>query len=429
MSKTIIIAENGAAKTLTVDKLRTAGGGLFIPAEEALVDGITIRANGTYKASDFGLKAFDSVKVAVGSGNTALDGNARVGAIKAVTPVIREGNRPRSMGGTRYIKTRVPGGGACVWLPESAITTTTLTANRNGAYSPGDLYGYSQVTVNIGSGGGGGWGGGDISWGGGGDIPPWVESGEVDHIKITTPPSFLGPYLDGVLIQTDGIEVTAFDENDNALGVLPFEELVFPVTVTDFDAVSTGYSVSSGATASRANWSQPIDVYTWLEMRWVEKGEEHYKRLVGQHIVAKDFSSKTKSAYFVSPTPGTIGGYIYDDNVTYVNHTNEFTFNDKTIYWAASPDNGVAWYSIPTTYTTPINRRSSSPNQYTLWTAVYGDVVSSAGQVVPVQWTRPTDGEVLEDFFTISVDDLRPGGQGDDTPAYEQIPGILDIVF
>ena len=67
MSKNITIKEGGAAKQLTVDKLKTnlVSGGtcLWVPEDETNLTTKTITANGTYKASDDGYYGYSEVTV------------------------------------------------------------------------------------------------------------------------------------------------------------------------------------------------------------------------------------------------------------------------------------------------------------------------------------------------------------------------------
>ena len=40
--------------------------------------------------------------------------------------------------------------------------------------------------------------------------------------------------------------------------------------------------------------------------------------------------------------------------------------------------------------------------------------ILTPGSVIPVQWSRPIDMKILEDSFTISVENIIPGGGGED---------------
>ena len=65
------------------------------------------------------------------------------------------------------------------------------------------------------------------NFGGGGHI---TVAGGPTRIEVTTPPTKT-EYNDGDIIDFTGIEVTAYREDDSVYGIVPFDELEFPVTI------------------------------------------------------------------------------------------------------------------------------------------------------------------------------------------------------
>lgn len=53
---------------------------------------------------------------------------------------------------------------------------------------------------------------------------------DIASIEVTKSPNKV-EYNDGDTIDFTGIEVTAYKEDNSVFGVIPFEELIFPVTV------------------------------------------------------------------------------------------------------------------------------------------------------------------------------------------------------
>lgn len=264
-------------------------------------------------------------------------------------------------------------------------------------------------------------------------------------------------YLHNEKIDYTGIVVMAFTEDDKVWkneqypnGVIPFEELIFPVETADATiadnikyarsslntetieqpiplAINTlvyasniGYSPASGEEGFRVTvylkdkgmWAdKDMDIVatgTLISQEQIDSGD-HY----GSYTVIL-FASKKKIMKV-----GII--YRYDDGYSYHFYFAEksdkdiwsYTYQDKTVYFV-EVDTGISettGYMIPEAGPGTLNdnaRKGAIWNADVLnhmgkvaWTIVYGDITGGVQQI-PVQWKRP-DGEILETSFFINV--------------------------
>lgn len=338
---------------------------------------------------------------------------------KSIT--IKEGGLSRQFGPESGLTTKTQDGGTCLWIPKSEIPLTTKSITKNGVYKASDdnAYGYSQVTVNVSDSdfiAGKDQDGNDVVVKKGGD-GSLVQSKQPSKIAVTKAPNNIN-YHTGENLSFDGIEVTAYYEDDSVYGVIPFNELVFPVTQAPRTQQQANRETTSDLTT---NWAQPIKTYSvvYNHANNNKTGSEAYEEfntftpLNGAVIVVRKNSPKTCAIWFVSKQPGTIGklftrvrrGWVDDGEwkeiTGYYTTSDErsYTHDGKTVYYTYSEYQNSAFVD----YDPEVSDVGSGADGPTLWTAVYGDETLVDGYQVPVQWYRPWDYKLLETGYTINV--------------------------
>jgi hypothetical protein len=95
------------------------------------------------------------------------------------------------------------------------------------------------------------------------------------------------------------------------------------------------------------------------------------------------------------------GKVVSEETRTFVSN---YTHNGKTVYYTSSYSMTYTNDITMTPYSGDVDSYSTvtSMIEKIAWTLVYGDVSSGGGASIPVQYIR-SDGEVLEDSFTIEV--------------------------
>lgn len=357
--------------------------------------------------------------------------------------VIQEGGVGRQFSADR-LKTATVGGGHCYWVPEDEVQLRTLFVTENGTYKAEDeeCYGYSEVTVNgIGA---------AVGLDSDGDtacatVDP--ETGLItikklpSRIQITTPPSILS-YSDGDAINYSGMVVKAYlesgelwtDEN-HPNGVIPLSELTLPENYADYAAathtgkVSTDFNITPnpfdiGSIDHVSAWSVGGGAYRRDEVRYSDNVIGSLKRLdshVIDHYIASSepFSETWESkAYEVSKqeaaglTNEQIAksslGTLYQENSGTVENSSSYTYNGKTVYYYA----GTGYYGAPTYW--DIEPITVGNADQIAWAMVYGDIIESGTENIPVQYIVPESGNILSDEFTIHVEGITEtnGGAG-----------------
>ena len=345
------------------------------------------------------------------------------------------------------IQTQLTNGNKCYWVPEDEVPLGTLTVTQDGVYKAsedpnGPYYGYSQVTASgIGSismgnlkeltvtengiydaanESGGPYIGyskvtvnvpedkqshtssGTVGKDDDGDPAIAVvnpETGEIEveklehglptRIEITTLPDVL-TYGVGAIIGFDGIEVTAYCADDTTFntsatpnGVIPFDQLVFPVTVApDEPAVVEEYVTAD------------------LDIDPVEKPICTYKYYENYEAIG------TSRLAFITIQSGSAlvcGGRTSTDKLRmdgwYDYNLDPMTYNEKTAYIIGISFSGTIdrdlWKKIA-------------------WILAYGDTTSYEGGFrVPVRWTIPGDSAILETDYGINIVNVAPSGTND----------------
>lgn len=241
---------------------------------------------------------------------------------------IKEGGLSRLFGPLRKLKTTLQAGGFCFWIPKDEITLTTKSITKNGVYNAADdgYSGYSSVTVNVAT--------GDVVTGKGQDGNEYVVqkdgSGKLvedkvpSTIKVTKLPN-VTTYGVGAFLGFDGIEVTAYYGDGSSYGVIPFEELVFPVTQAPWEP-SGDVEYESFSDLSTGGFSQPIPNAKTFHGTDGSHGEyETSKSMSGDGRLTAYYTSSDRSrCYLVLASSNPEDKFGADDNLT-----NNYTYNNK----------------------------------------------------------------------------------------------------
>ena len=275
-------------------------------------------------------------------------------------------------------------------------------------------------------------------------------------------------YINGETIDYTGIVVMAFSEDDKVWknekypdGVIPFEELIFPVEIADASEADNIKYVKTDLDIGDVE--QPIPIATKKAQQTIRWGYDIYTdimRLDDVRYFYRDYQENNKPMYaygvfeacaFIRSTDydedGTtypdakiyatskipteyeglpvekrlcsevyIDNYVEHPKYSYENHgygcTAEFnetttvTYNEKTAYFSTVFTGNVNSELIPPRAISPKNYASLFPNderyiRNIAWAIIYGDITGGV-QSVPVQW-RSIDGEILETSFFVSV--------------------------
>lgn len=322
---------------------------------------------------------------------------------------IKEGGQPRSFGPVKALL--VPsnsGAGAALakWVPESERQLGTKRVDKNGVYqaTKDGVYGYSSVYVNVPT--DKGVTGTDPTTGQQVAVTTDPTTGEIVEtvvpveIRVTTPPTFIGPYGDNAYIDFSGLTVAAYDANGNKMQDVPFGELVFPVTVTDYSAVSTYSTATSDLIDGPVSFGSPPLIFGGpTETRLIMAGSG-LAFTIGDPAYGGFIASKQNIHY-----------YIWEEWGADPTHRNEresgltpFTYGGKTAY--VGGNYGGAFSNRVCNF--PPNGNISLTNAAEAgWTILYGDI-TYGGQYVPVLWQRPGDGVMLETGFYVEVVDVSP---------------------
>jgi len=408
MSKAIVIQESGVGKNLTVDvlRLKKQGGGTedWLSADGKELVELQIGGSGTYKASDYGAYGIAVARVTPKYGGGATSKDYDFDFTQKRTQSIKEGGKSRVMT-AKVLKTNLQGGGTCLWIPEMDVTLKTKYITKSGTYpaSADECYGFSEVTVS----------GVDVEITqdeDGDDVAKITDGGETreeklpSEIRIEREPYFTGPYGDHAYIIFDGLVVHGYSASGVDLGAIPFNELVFPVTVTDISqAGGEGRATSELIDGEVAFGAPPVVVG--------DLTQTHDKYVGGSvaFVLAPTISVFTASkSSFVGRTWEEWGADTTPRNERTL-EAMSFTHDGKIAYFAGASDPLLSrGCNIPT-----IDRSVNA--EYVAWTILYGDITFNLGQNIPVQWNRPYDGQQLETSFYVSVVDVGPmGGQGED---------------
>lgn len=267
-------------------------------------------------------------------------------------------------------------------------------------------------------------------------------------IKIIKPPKKL-VYNNGDNIIFSGLVVQAYTANGNIWtddsypnGIIPINELYFPVTVANGGSVNGSKKVTSkisksniiiGNSAVEKNselYKGEISVY----ITRTYTGANVYATTLYRNIQREGYNNPGDMLIILvaSPTPFILTETThydlvnpdFDDGDRSYSYTRtcEYTYNNKTVYWICvpiwfvggfegeyytggtySPSDSNLPLHMSETVGGALDNSPSSPYRKDAWTMLYGDI----GMEVPVQWSRPGDGLPLNDSFNITIGDGR----------------------
>lgn len=211
-------------------------------------------------------------------------------------------------------------------------------------------------------------------------------------IEVKTPPYHL-VYGDNAYIDFSGIEVVT-----NTGLTIPFDELIFPVTVSDKDkTVTEGVYMSNGAETMVNYQSSTEDNYVTIS------GGVLYCGLQSDWPMYV-FAASTTS--FLFECVSVRRGVRYDESDDIVFGTAEY--RGVPYYYGI-----VSWYA-PTPTPTIVVFPTHGGSLDALVNTGLGILFGGGGnqQEIPVQWVRPCDGDKLETSFAITVIDTGSAGHG-----------------
>lgn len=153
---------------------------------------------------------------------------------------IQEGGKDYPFGPVKCLMVEGDNGEFYPWYPEADRALDSLSVDKNGIYRASErgVYGWNRVSVNVAQ--ADRVTGRDPDTGEEKTVTVDPETGELVEtvvpveIRIETPPTFTGPYGDGAYIDFTGLTVAAYGANGDKMLDVPFNELIFPVTVTDY---------------------------------------------------------------------------------------------------------------------------------------------------------------------------------------------------
>jgi hypothetical protein len=307
------------------------------------------------------------------------------------------------------IQTQGIGGGSVTWVPEADTHCTALTVTANGSKSASDegVYGWDYVAVSV---PGSSVTGIDPATGQETTVTVNPETGDIvktvapTEIRVTTLPTKTD-YTNGETIDYSGIVVHAYSSTGQDMGEVPFNELVFPVTTAQGgDEWTDGAGVNAKMIYYVPSWRRDVDqqghetetqVYCCTEELGIDENGRpcSYGGYAPGTLLATRFNGYNYIA--------TISGSRAADRFSYFN--GDATPYDYQSYgWrmtgGASGSTGDGKFEqvvfqnvitrLPVSTVNPDNKSVSTLH---------------AIQSVPVQWSRPGDGAILETSFNINV--------------------------
>lgn len=312
---------------------------------------------------------------------------------------ISEGNKGYPFGPVKCLMVEGDNGEFYPWYPEADRALDSLSVTQNGIYRASDrgVYGWNRVSVNVAQ--------TDRVTGrdpdtgdektvtvdpGTGEL---VETVVPVEIRIETPPTFTGPYGDGANIDFTGLTVAAYGANGDKMLDVPFNELIFPVTVTDVSKVIGESSATSDLVEGAVPFAS-MATAIWMngeyeqEITWDAPSEGAIVTGWNPNLSSNRIALITgaKEAFQDPDYQFTHGGKTVHYTTIMMSHFTRFV--------SVSPTPAVAWGA------------SNIPPEY-IWTAIYG-TIQSGGQPIPVQWQCPDSGEILETSFNVEVVDVSP---------------------
>lgn len=342
---------------------------------------------------------------------------------------ITEGGKGYTFGQVKCLMVEGDNGEFYPWYPEADRALDSLSVTQNGIYRASDrgVYGWNRVSVNVAQ--TDRVTGRDPDTGDEKTVTVDPETGELVEtvvpveIRIETPPTFTGPYGNGAYIDFTGLTVAAYGANGDKMLDVPFNELIFPVTVTDASAVVVGkgtktlngksvevarvYTIRQDCKAG-GEWVLNMSVTNSCSagvliiyvgglraVSDVYDGSVHYQYSQdGEYWYAQELRGKTG----FNGTTETLGNSIVTGEPMYAG---EVEGRDRV-------GDDIAWKR----YDTPTLQQSPYSPAETADIALHGEGNIEGGQQIPVQWQCPGSGEILETSFYIEVVNVSPNNAG-----------------
>lgn len=316
---------------------------------------------------------------------------------------IKEGGLPRPFGPVNYLRVACGDNKHALWVPESTRQLGTKSIDKNGIYraSADNVYGWSSVDVNVSQSSSitGTDPDGDESV-----VYPDPDSGQLitekipSRIEVVTPPTKTR-YSDGDAIDFSGIVVKGYLETGGLWGTIPFNELVFPDTTAVIQEEHTwtdGRGINAGLFYIMPSYDQ-----------YDESAYNRTTRIVGK---TNHTAEPYDNVYMGTEWPSTLLVTVYAGqfyvciisgdtkfrNVYQIQYAGSFYYYGNYNY--GNLPRGV-FVNVGNPYA---DKEILVPESTTNPSGVDASSVAET-QTVPVQWSRPGDGALLESSFTINV--------------------------
>ena len=226
-------------------------------------------------------------------------------------------------------------------------------------------------------------------------------------IRVITPPTKT-TYEDGETIDFTGIEVKAYTEDGEEVESIPFEELIFPVTVADLDeAEADRWSDGSGVNAMLIAYTQK-----WF-VDWRGQNVQVYTSQILGEYGGKPFmwggntGHSQPTTFFATNYNGTVyiwastasqpmNGWVYNEGAA------QYQYQMVSGTSATTGTGEVIGAGLYDEHVKNIPESAKMPNGTEEMHA------EAAKQKIPVQWVRQEDGKVLETYYEITVEGFTP---------------------
>lgn len=353
-------------------------------------------------------------------------------------PAIKEDNKARQFASVQKVVINNTSSGTSLWVPEDIAETDELSVTENGVYCAYDdnVFGYSQVVVNvseslndrsekdkaIGKITGTNPDTGDTESYGvdedGNLTKEVLPSGLPQAIHIVIAPT-KKKYDSGETLDFSGIHVYLLDgeghqwtSDEYPTGEIPFDELLFPVTIAEGGEVSKYWKASldgKSITFSSEGGSEEYDAQNGYvyETTIQITGEMYLVRVDGGYpkVIFKD---NTASLYAKQKT--TYMGFDWgtaEITITSANASADIASGNITYYYATIAS-GSSTFVMSEALFPPYSNEGFPSWQEPLTSQAaellfHGNITrADSSKDIPVQWIR-LDGKTLEDTYSITV--------------------------
>lgn len=322
---------------------------------------------------------------------------------------IQEGSKNRNISPVDRLRVNLTGGGDSYWIASEDGEADSLSVTENGFYYAvnDDCDMYDEIVVNVPA----EMSEDDVKKGKtitgkdqttGKDVQVGVdENGNLTEnalptaIHIVIAPRKL-KYEDGEVLNFTGIHVylmdsdnTRFTNESYPTGEIPFNELIFPVTVAE--------GGDGNSTASSDEIPDAFEFGTVVQYEMIHFPGIKYQGVADGYSAITAFQGENGSLLFLHAGASQVEG------------SRSYTHNGKTVYFRG------AHLLNPCTNISPLVQGVESLDVRYAWAMIYGDITGGDVEYIPVQWMR-SDGKTLEDTFAITI------GTASEDPVPEQDP-------